>query len=216
MLGQCLDLRLGGAALYRDWYTRQKCQPIHADINIWSCLQVLLGDSPEPWCNGIDNLLVQCPQRIPLVRDNRLRRSLRQHKLTEGLDSETAAADAYTTLSIREHEITHRARTPDGGEPRVIPTANQTLVNEPMQLALREQCVDEVETAEVPDGDGPDVQRFNKPVVLRVTIAVLVCPQSMRYAFEGVDDRAREVVSGVNLPLVSTRFGMRCERRGET
>jgi hypothetical protein len=37
--------------------------------------------------------------------------------------------------------------TPDGGEPWIIPSTDKAIVYEPMELPLREQGIDKVETA---------------------------------------------------------------------
>ena len=92
-------------------------------------LQLLLVKGPVSRSNGIDDLLVHGPQGIPLQRDDVLRWALRDHELPECLDSQTTATDAA-----------------HGRKARIIPAADVTFVDEPMELALREKGVDEVET----------------------------------------------------------------------
>ncbi len=61
---------------------------------------ILLVYGPESRRNGIDNLLVLGPDRIPFKRYNGLRRPLGQHELCQGLDSHSPAAN--TLIDIRE------------------------------------------------------------------------------------------------------------------
>lgn len=115
-----------------------------------------------------------------------------------------------------------RVRTADSGEARVVPAANEVLLDEPLELALGEEGVDKVdasalaeksEDAEedgekknapvVPDLDLPEVERREHPLVLRVSVPVLVRPKRVRNALEAVDDRARKVVGRVHLELVA-------------
>lgn len=56
---------------------------------------------------------------------------------------------------------------------------------------------------EIPDVYGSKFQRLDHPIVLRVSITVFVCPQSMSNTLEGVNDGASKIVSGVDLPLVT-------------
>jgi hypothetical protein len=55
----------------------------------------------------------------------------------------------------------------------------------------------------IPDVHRSQVKRFNHPLILRITIAILIRPQSMRYSFDGVHDRTSKVVCWVNLPFVA-------------
>lgn len=55
---------------------------------------------------------------------------------------------------------------------------------------------------EVPDIDLAKAECIDHPLVLWVTIAILVGPQSVRNAFDSVYHWARKVVSGIDLPLV--------------
>lgn len=149
----------------------------------------LLGYSPEPRSNRINDLLVQRPKGIPFKGDDGLRRTLSQHELTQGLDSETTTTN-----------------TADSRESWVIPTTNKIVVNKPMEFTFREKCVDEVETTEVPDAHGPKTECLDHPVVLWVPVSVLVCPQSMRYTLDRIYNRASEVICRVNLPFVTIPF----------
>jgi hypothetical protein len=58
----------------------------------------------------------------------------------------------------------------------------------------------------IPDIDRTDVQSFYHPRVLGVTIPVLVRPQRMSDTLNRVDDRAGKIVSGVDLPLLTTTY----------
>ena len=75
------------------------------------------------------------------------------------------------------------------------------MIDEPMQLALGEESVDEVETAEVPDVHRAKIERLDHPLVLRVAIAVLVRTESVGDTLVGVDDGARKVIRRIYFPF---------------
>ena len=90
-------------------------------------LHVCIRQRPETGSNRVNDLLVQSPERVPLERDDCLRRTLGKHVLAECLHGEPATTD-----------------TTHGGEPGVVPSADDAGVDEPMQLALGQKRVDEV------------------------------------------------------------------------
>lgn len=57
---------------------------------------------------------------------------------------------------------------------------------------------------EIPDIDRTEVQSFYHPEVLGVTIPILIRPQGVSDTLDRVDDRASEIVSGIDLPLLTT------------
>jgi len=61
----------------------------------------------------------------------------------------------------------------------------------------------EVNLPEIPDIDGTEVQSFNHPVILGVTIPVLVGPQGVSNTLDRVNDRAGEIISGIDSPLLT-------------
>ena len=71
-------------------------------------------------------------------------------------------------------------RTSDSGETRVIPSTDNTLVHEPVKFPLRQKGINEVEATKVPDEDRAQVQSFDHPVVLWVTVTVFVSSESVR------------------------------------
>ncbi len=88
-----------------------------------------VGESPETRRNGVNDLLVKSPNRIPLERDDSLRRTLGKHVLAKCLYGEPPATDAA-----------------HGGEAGVVPSTDDAVVHEPMQFALGQKRVDEVQT----------------------------------------------------------------------
>ena len=127
MLGQALDLRRRGTAVDGDWDTEQMSALLPRDVRM--NLQILLGERPEAWRDWVNDLLVQSPEGVPLQRDDVLRRSLGNHELTESLNGQSATTDSA-----------------HGGEARVIPAPDKTLVDKPVKLALGQEGVNEVET----------------------------------------------------------------------
>lgn len=123
------------------------------------------------------------------MRHNSLTRPLRQHELLQRLNRHTSPSD-----------------TTDGREPRVVPSTYVALVDEPVQLAFREQGVDEVETAEVPDVYGSDAESGDHPVILWIAVAVFVRTECMGDTFDGVDNGTGEIVRRIDLPLVAAIF----------
>eukprot|EP00964_Phaeocystis_antarctica_P067193 scaffold40659_cov71-Phaeocystis_antarctica.AAC.6 len=104
------------------------------------------------------------------------------------------------------HEAGHRhAALQDAAhrrEARVVPAVGLALVDDPLQLALGEERAHEVDAREAPQVDGPQPQRLDEPLVLRVAVRVLPVAQRVRHALDRVDDRAGQVVRGVDLVLV--------------
>ena len=97
-------------------------------------------------------------------------------------------------------------RTTDGGESGIIPTANKTVVDEPVEFTFRKEGVNEVESTEIPNANRSKPERLDHPVVLGIPITVLVGPQSMCNTFNRIDDWASKIVCGVNLPLVAVQI----------
>ena len=95
----------------------------------------ILRYSPKTGSDRINDLLVQRPKRIPLERHDSLRRSLNQHELPECLYCQTAPAN-----------------TAHSGKSGIIPATNSASVNEPVQLALRQQGINEIQTATTREG----------------------------------------------------------------
>lgn len=159
---------------------------------------------PEPRRDGIDDLLVQSPNRIPLERNDCLRRSLRQHELCQSFDGHSTTADAWK-IYIEGNVVVQVPvkRTSNGGETRVIPPANETLINKPVELTLGQKSVDEVQATEVPDIDFAKPGSLEHPLILGVPIAIFVSPEGVRDTFDRVDNRAGKVICGIDLPLVT-------------
>ena len=141
----------------------------------------------------VDHLLVDRPDLVPgLVRDV-LRRTLRQDVLLQSLDGQATAGDAL-----------------DGRDTRVIPAVDVALVNEPLDLALGEHALLEVEAGELPDVDLAEVHDLLEVLEHRVAVDVLAVTERMSDAIVGVDNRAGEVVGRVDLEL-GTGARVRCE-----
>ena len=111
---------------------------------------------------------------------------------------------------MREHELFQRlcrhaasSHASECREPRIIPSSSEAERQTVAKLALGEEGIDERDSAEVPDVYFAKLERVIHPVILRVTVAVLVCTESVGDALDGVDDGAGEVVGGVDLPLVT-------------
>ena len=56
----------------------------------------------------------------------------------------------------------------------------------------------EVESGVAPDKRSPQSQLINEPVVLRVSVVVLSCPQGVGHSLHAVYNGAREVVGRVH------------------
>ena len=147
---------------------------------------VLLVDGGVARDFGVDDLLVDRPDLVHLHQVDRLRRALRGAELAHRLDGHAAA-----------HHAAQRR------EARVVPAVDDLVVDEPLQLALREQHVREVQAREVLDDDLAHAGGLQHPVVERVAVVVLCRAQRVGHALERVDDRSREVVERVHLVLVA-------------
>eukprot|EP00966_Prymnesium_polylepis_P014958 345647-Prymnesium_polylepis.1 len=64
------------------------------------------------------------------------------------------------------------------------------LVDEPLQLALREERAHKVDAREAPKVDLAQVEVLEEPIVLVVTVGVLAVTQRVGDALEGVDNGA--------------------------
>lgn len=120
------------------------------------------------------------------MRHNSLTRPLRQHELLQRLNRHTSPSDP-----------------PNSRESRVVPSTYVALVDEPMQLAFREQGVDEVETTEVPDVYWSDAESGDHPVVLWIAVAVFVRTECMGDTFDGVHNGTGEIIRRIYLPFVA-------------
>jgi hypothetical protein len=117
------------------------------------------------------------------------RTHLRDHELAQVLHGQTTSQHAL-----------HR------GEPGVHPAVDDTVVDEPAQLALRQQGVLEVQPRKLDDVDLAQTQRGLDPLELGVTVLVLEGAHSVRHSLNAVYNRAREVVRGIRLvPAASAK-----------
>ena len=62
----------------------------------------------------------------------------------------------------------------------VVPAVGEALVDEPLQLALREQRLDEVDATEAPQVHLPQLEVREEPLVLRIAVGVLAVAQRVR------------------------------------
>lgn len=149
-------------------------------------VQSLLEESSVSGRHRVNDLLVERPRDSPVEVDNVLGRTLRDDELLQSLNSHTATAD-----------------TPDGRHARIVPTGDEALVNEPSELTLGEERLDEIEPRKVPDVDLAKAESLEHPPVLGVTVTVLDGSESMSDTLEAIDERAGEVVGRVGLVLVA-------------
>mmetsp|Transcript_31211 Transcript_31211/g.75918 ORF Transcript_31211/g.75918 Transcript_31211/m.75918 type:complete len:212 (-) Transcript_31211:1144-1779(-) len=115
----------------------------------------------------VDLVLVRRPDFAPLHQTRALGCPHVQDERLEALDS---------------HSPTQHAG--DSRKPSVVPPLDPALVDEPLQLALREQCAHEVDAREAPQLDVAQLQVLKKPPVLMVPIGVLAVAQSVSDAFQ--------------------------------
>lgn len=141
------------------------------------------GDGRVAGRDGVDVFLVRGPEERPVEVDDVARGALLEDVLAQGGDGHASAADPA-----------------DGGEARVVPAPDEAGFDELGEFALREQRADEVHAGEIPDVDFAELEDVLEPFVLGIPVAVLIGPESVRDAFEGVEDGHAEVVGGVDLP----------------
>jgi hypothetical protein len=84
--------------------------------------------------NGVNDLLVESPDDCPVHVNDVLGGTLTNNELFQSFDGHSSSTN-----------------TSHGGEARIIPACNKTLIHEPSQLALAENCLDEVQPGEVPN-----------------------------------------------------------------
>lgn len=133
--------------------------------------------------NGVNLLLVGVPECGPVHGDNVAARALANDEVAESGNSHTTATN-----------------TTDGGHARIIPAPDVAVVDKLGELALRQECLDEVETGEVPHVNLAEAKGVEEPLVLGVTVGVLGRAESVGDALVAVNDGAGKVVHGVHLP----------------
>lgn len=79
------------------------------------------------------------------------------------------------------------------------------LVDHPLELALREERVLEVDAREAPNLNVPQFEVREEPRVLGVAVRVLAVAEGVSHALHRVDDRASQVVRWVDLVLCAGR-----------
>lgn len=133
------------------------------------------------WGNGIDYLLIECPDFVPFHEHNRFAAALRDDELFQAFDSHAPTQD-----------------TTNGREPRIVPAIHQFILDEPSEFAFRQHCVGHVQPTVLPDVWPAQIQCFDEPIELGVAIVVLHCAQRVRHAFDGIDNWTSEIVCWVN------------------
>ena len=68
----------------------------------------------------------------------------------------------------------------DGRHARVVPAVGLALVDDPLQLALREQRAHEIDAREAPQVHVAQLEVLEEPLVLRVAVRVLPVAQRVR------------------------------------
>lgn len=86
-------------------------------------------------------------------------------------------------------------------EARVVPAADELVVDKVGQLALRHGRVDHVEASKGPDLRAAQAKRLADPLVLHVALVVLGCAQRVRDPLDAVHNWAGKVIGRVNLVL---------------
>lgn len=143
--------------------------------------------------DGVDVFLVRSPEERPVEVDDVAGGALLEDVFSQGAYRHAPPAD-----------------TADRGEAGVVPAPDEAGVDELGEFTLREQRADEVHAGEIPDVDLAELKDVLEPVVLGITVAVLVCTESVGDAFKGVEDGYAEVVGGVDFPCgASAVVGLR-------
>ncbi|GIX63884.1 uncharacterized protein BcabD6B2_33190 [Babesia caballi] len=140
----------------------------------------------EPRHDRVNDLLVLRPELVPLHEVYRLGGTLLQDKLQQRLQRQPLP-----------HDSPHRRH------PGVVPPRDDAVVHKPLQLALGQHGLDEVEPAELVYLHRPKAALFDEPVVLRYPGRVLVRAQRVRDALDRVHDGTGKVVGGERLVLVA-------------
>ena len=137
-------------------------------------------------CDGVNNLLVNVPELIPMHMIRRLGSTLGHNKFCQSLNSKASTN-----------------QTSNSWEPRVIPAIDTVVLHEPFQLALGHDRVYKVQStmqtkarvgmAAYGDGDGDgyrcipiiddvrlaDFKGIANPIILLVSIMILRCSHGM-------------------------------------
>lgn len=135
--------------------------------------------------NGVEHSLVDGPDGGPIHGDDVSARTLLQHELAESGDSQTTADD-----------------TTDSRHTGVIPATDTSSVDNLCELSLGEECLDEVDTGEIPQVDLSEVQGLEEPVVLLVSVGILGRSEGVGDSLDGVKDRDDEIVCGLKALVV--------------
>jgi hypothetical protein len=102
VLGQGFDLRSCWAAIDSDRYAERALEK--ATYGGTGEHEPLVFDNgPMPWSDGVNNLLVDSPDRIPLERDGCLRWTLKQHELCQSFDSHAPSSNTYVNTINKAH-----------------------------------------------------------------------------------------------------------------
>lgn len=142
---------------------------------------VVLEQSRVTGRHVVDELLVDCPNLVPVHLNDRSRRALSHNELLERLDRHATPQDAA-----------HRRET------RIVPAAHFARVHEPRELAFGQHRVLQVQTRVLVDVRLAHAERLQKPHVLLVAIVILGCAKSVRYFFDAVHDWACKVIGWVH------------------
>mmetsp|Transcript_3780 Transcript_3780/g.10537 ORF Transcript_3780/g.10537 Transcript_3780/m.10537 type:complete len:363 (-) Transcript_3780:291-1379(-) len=144
--------------------------------------RIVLADGGVPRHDGVDLLLVDRPDLVPLHEVRGLRHALRHDELKQALDGHAAPQHAL-----------------HGREPRVVPALHVTVVDEPGQLALGQDGVGELRLGELHELHLARLRGLQHPSVHLVAVLVLDGAERMGHSLDGVHARAGEVVGRVGL-----------------
>ena len=106
--------------------------------------------------------------------------------------------NSFVTCEAVRHLLTSKSR-----ESGVLPSSHLALLYQVLELSLRQDSVDKVDSRKVKDLDVLKTEAFQEPLVLRLPVGVLVGPERMGDAIERIDDGTSHVVHRVGLELVS-------------
>ena len=110
--------------------------------------QVFRLESGEARRDGVDNFLVDIPDRIPFEIRDRLRRTLKEHILRESVDRHSSSSNTYFAPSVLCGDGGGgRGLTSDGGESRIVPSSYMTFFDKPFELPLRQERVYKVHSS---------------------------------------------------------------------
>lgn len=123
-------------------------------------------ESSVSWRELVNEFLIDSPDLVPVHLYDGSGRSLSDNELLERLDAHATAEDAA-----------------NGRETRVVPSANFTRVNEPGELALRENRVLQVKARVLVYVRLTHIQCIQEPHVLLVAVVVLRCAKCVGHLF---------------------------------